>query len=253
MNISSYGLTSVGKVREHNEDSFAVVDEQKIFVVADGMGGHAAGEVASQIATETVVDFIKAMDEDATWPFDSAPNLSFEGNKLSTAIRMGNRKVAKAVEENPAYMGMGTTLVSLFIKGKTAYIGHVGDSRVYLFRNNNLFCLTVDHSWVNTQLQTGAITPEMAEKHPLRNVITRALGSDEDVKVDIIESPLMKEDVFILCSDGLNSMLSDDDIQNIITENFDDVERASKELVDVANDRGGEDNITVVLVKINEL
>ncbi len=253
MNISSCGTTSVGRVREHNEDNFCIEEGHNIFVVADGMGGHAAGEVASKIAVETVVDFLRNMDEDATWPFDSKPDLSFEGNKLATAIRMGNRRVAKAVEENSAYMGMGTTLISLFIKGKTAYIGHVGDSRAYLIREGNLDCLTMDHSWINSQLQAGAITAEMARKHPLRNVITRALGSDEDVAVDIIEKPLRKGDMYLLCSDGLNSMLSDEDILDIIMKNQNDVRAASSQLIDSANNKGGEDNTTVILVKINEL
>lgn len=252
MKTRSHGISSVGKVRDHNEDAFLIKTDENIYVVADGMGGHAAGEVASDIAVRTVSGFIHNMDEDSTWPFDTDPGLSHEGNRLATAIRMGNRRVVQAVEKNAAYTGMGTTLVSLFLKSGIAYIGHVGDSRAYLVRGGDISRLTVDHSWVNTQIQAGTMTPETAKTHPLRNVITRALGSEEDVSVDIIEIPVEEEDTYILCSDGLSSMLEDREILRIMEEGGDDIALSCEKLVDAANEKGGEDNITVVIVKVDE-
>jgi protein phosphatase len=257
MNICAYGTTTEGLVREHNEDCFSVDEAQRLFVVADGMGGHAAGEVASRLAVETVKEFLESADEEATWPYESNPRLSLEGNKLAQAIRIANRRVLDEVKKNERYRGMGTTLVALTVRpdeanSEHAYIGHVGDSRTYRIRDGKLEQLTSDHSWISAQVESGAISTEAARRHPLRNVITRALGSDEEVEADIIECDVQPGDLFILCTDGLNTMITDEEILKRALASANDLEAMCASLVEGANEAGGEDNTTVVMVSVEE-
>lgn len=254
MRIVSKGVSDVGRKREANEDCFATVPEDSLFVVADGMGGHAAGEVASRLAVTAIADFIASTRRDAevTWPYDYDVTMSVEGNRLKTAIRLANQKILDTISHKKELEGMGTTLVSTLIADGRACVGHVGDSRAYLIRNGAISQLTSDHSWVNEQVKLGFLTRSDAGRHPFRNVVTRALGSKEDVMVDVAEQDLKAGDFLLLCSDGLNTMLDDERIVRLVTENGGDVEAAAKALIAGANENGGEDNVTVILIKIEE-
>jgi protein phosphatase len=249
--ISCEVLTDVGRKRKGNEDSHAVSPEHDLYVVADGMGGHAAGEVASKIAVEAIVEFVAltAGNEEITWPFGLDETISYDGNRLKTAIRHANGKVLEATRESAELEGMATTVAAILVDGDVANLAHVGDSRIYRWSEGEMTLLTSDHSWVNEQIQTGVISPEQARSHPLRNVVTRALGGRTDLLVDIQALTLKSGDVLLACSDGLTTMIPDEDIAAILDRSQGDIARAARELVDEANERGGEDNITVLLLK----
>jgi len=254
MKVAHKGLSDVGRKREHNEDSFAVIPEDNLFLVADGMGGHAAGEVASRIAVNAIADFIASTRKDAeiTWPYEYDTNLSVASNRLKTAIRLANQRILDTIAERRDLEGMGTTLVSVLLSDGKACIGHVGDSRSYLVRDGQLTQLTGDHSWVNEQVKLGFLTKEDAVRHPFRNVVTRALGSKEDVQVDLSEKALQAKDTLLLCSDGLNTMVDDNTIVDLLARANGDVETAARNLIAKANEGGGEDNVTVILMHIIE-
>jgi len=251
MIVDSRGLTDVGRKREANEDSYAIVPEDRLFVVADGMGGHAAGEVASQLAVTALSEFIASTrrDSEITWPYEYDPAIPMEGNRLKTAIRLANQRILDAISRKKELEGMGTTLVGLVVSGARAFVGHVGDSRAYLVREGAITQITSDHSWVNEQVKLGFLSRGDAVRHPFRNVVTRALGSRDDVVVDISEHPLHVEDRIILCSDGLNTMLDDNAILETVLSHGGDLDAAVKALVSTANQNGGEDNVTVILVR----
>ena len=254
MKITYQAVSDVGRKRKGNEDSLFVNPEQNLFVVADGMGGHAAGEVASRVAVESINEFVclTSGDEEITWPFGLDQNMSYDGNRLKTAVRYANRKVLEAMKERAEYEGMATTVAAVLVDGEEANLAHVGDSRVYLFRAAALEQLTSDHSWVNEQLQSGVISPDQARSHPLRNVVTRALGGKPDLQVDMQQHKLQAGDLLLLCSDGLTTMVPDDEIARVLREAGGDVPKASQDLVAEANSRGGEDNITVLLIQFQE-
>ena len=254
MKISYQALTDVGKKRKGNEDSLFVNAEQNLFVVADGMGGHAAGEIASKIAVDAINEFIclTGGDEEITWPFGLDENISYDGNRLKTAIRFANKKVLDATREKSEYEGMATTVAAVLVDDAVANLGHVGDSRVYLFREGAASQLTSDHSWVNEQVKLGFLTKTDASRHPFRNVVTRALGSKDDVAVDLTEQGLKHGDYLILCTDGLNTMVDDETIARTVTRHGGNVEAAAKDLVQTANENGGEDNVTVILIRFEE-
>jgi len=254
MKIVYHALSDVGRKRKGNEDSYFVNPEQNLFVVADGMGGHAAGEVASKVAVESINEFVcmTSGDEEITWPYGLDENMSYDGNRLKTSIRYANNKVLTATKDSVEYEGMATTVVAVLVDGHTANLAHVGDSRIYLFRNGTMTQLTSDHSWVNEQLQGGMLTAEQARTHPLRNVVTRALGGRPDLDVEMAVHEALPGDMLLLCSDGLTTMVVDAEISRIVTEGGGDVEVTAKNLVAEANARGGEDNITVVLLKFQE-
>ena len=251
MKISYEAITDVGRKRKGNEDSVFVNPESNLFVVADGMGGHAAGEVASRLAVDAINDFIvlTSGDDEITWPFGLDENMSYDGNRLKTAVRFANKKVLEATRERTEYEGMATTVAAVLVDGDSANLSHVGDSRVYLMRGEVLTQLTSDHSWINEQIQTGVISADQARSHPLRNVVTRALGGKPDLQVDMQVHRMRENDILLLCSDGLTTMLPDDEIARVMRENDEDVAHAARALVDAANARGGEDNITVLLLK----
>jgi PPM family protein phosphatase len=254
MKITYKAVSDVGRKRKGNEDSLFVNPEQHLFVVADGMGGHAAGEIASKVAVESINEFVclTGGDEEITWPFGLDENISYDGNRLKTAIRYANRKVLEATKEKSEYEGMATTVAAVLVDGDTANLGHVGDSRVYLVRDAEITQLTSDHSWVNEQIQTGVISPDQARTHPLRNVVTRALGGKPDLQVDMQQHKAKAGDILLLCSDGLTTMITDEDIARIVREAGGDVEKAAQALVASANAKGGEDNITVLLIRFDE-
>lgn len=254
MKISYEAITDVGRKRKGNEDSVFVNPEQNLFVVADGMGGHAAGEVASRLAVDAINDFIELTggDDEITWPFGLDDTMSYDGNRLKTAVRFANKRVLESTKERSEYEGMATTVAAVLLEGDAANLAHVGDSRVYLLRDSELVQLTSDHSWINEQIQSGVISADQARSHPLRNVVTRALGGKPDLQVDMQVHPMAPEDVLLLCSDGLTTMLPDEEIARVLGDNVHDISRAARALVDAANAKGGEDNITVLLLKFED-
>ena len=252
--ITCEALSDVGRKRKGNEDALILNEEQKLYVVADGMGGHAAGEVASRVAVEAIAEFVALTggNQEITWPFGLDDSISYEGNRLKTAVRHANSRVLEATRESAEYEGMATTVAAVLVDGDTANLAHVGDSRIYLYHGGTIEQLTRDHSWVNEQIETGAISPEQARSHPLRNVVTRALGGRADLLVDIQSRRMTPGDILLLCSDGLTTMVHDAEIARILGEAGGDVQKAAAALVREANDKGGEDNITVLLLKFEE-
>ncbi len=250
MEIKAYGLTHVGRQRQHNEDSYLVADEAKLFLVADGMGGHAAGEIASRIAVDSISEFIlHTKEDDGTWPHAYDEHYKRSTNRLMAAVRLANTRVLEAMRKDARLRGMGTTVVACLAEGETLSVAHVGDSRAYMIRDNHLQRITNDHSWVFEQVQAGMLTEAEAEKHPLRNVITRALGGALQVNPDASEIEVKEGDVFLLCSDGLTGMVPEEQILKVVTEHNGDLEKACQKLIDEANERGGLDNVTAILVK----
>jgi protein phosphatase len=254
MKLSYQAVTDVGRKRKGNEDALFMNPEQRLFVVADGMGGHAAGEVASKIAVDSINEFVTLTggDEEITWPFGLDESISYDGNRLKTAIRHANRRVLEATREKTEYEGMATTVAAVLVDGDLANLGHVGDSRIYLWSDGEFSQLTSDHSWVNEQIQNGVLSADQARNHPLRNVVTRALGGKLELSVDMQVRKMAGGEMLLLCSDGLTTMVPDEDIKQLLEEAGGDVDKAAHALVDEANARGGEDNITVVLLKFEE-
>lgn len=252
MKIEAVGKTDIGMKRQKNEDAFFVDNENHIYIVADGMGGHAAGEQASRTAVETIIEFMRMArnDVDITWPGVMDESRPYIENTLRAAFALAHKKIIEATQANPEWLGMATTVVSTMIdpETKTAYIAHVGDSRAYLIRNRRIIQITQDHSWVNEQIRAGLITQEEARNHRLRNVVTRALGGPQEPLVDITEETLHPGDMLILCTDGLTGPVEDHEILRIVLENTDDLEKAATSLINRANELGGPDNITVILI-----
>src|SRR3984893_8918491 len=250
MQVKAYGLTHVGRQRQHNEDSFRVEDDAKLFLVADGMGGHAAGEVASRIAGDSISEFIlHSKTDDGTWPHAYDEHYRRTSNRLMAAVRLANTRVLEAMRKDARLRGMGTTVVAAISDDNVMSVAHVGDSRAYLIRDGPLSRLTNDHPWVFEQVQAGMLTEAEAEKHPLRNVITRALGGALSVNPDAAEVESQAGDVYLLCSDGLTGMVPEEEILRVVTRNHDDLDKACQQLIDTANERGGLDNVTAILVQ----
>ena len=251
MKLTSAGMTHVGMKRTHNEDSLRLFREQNLFVVADGMGGHASGEVASQLSVETLANFYRATaeDEDVTWPFKMEKGLEYEENRVATGIKLSNRRIYDAACRDSKLTGMGTTLVAAAFSEGRCHIGHVGDSRVYRLRDSVLTQLTEDHSLLNDYIKFKKLTPEEIEAFPHKNVIVRALGMRETVQVDIVKEFPKHRDVFMLCSDGLSGMLTDNAMCELLVRTGDDLDEKCQALIDAANKNGGTDNITVILVR----
>jgi PPM family protein phosphatase len=252
MRAIAAGLSDVGLQREHNEDSYVVLKEYDLFVVADGMGGHRAGDVASKLATETISEFFKSTaNDDVTWPFHFDTNLSEEENRLLTGIRVANRQIFERSTRSREYHGMGTTVVGAMFsprKGRM-YIGHVGDSRCYRVRDGAIQLLTRDHSLINDYLLAMPdLTEEQRSELP-KNVITRALGMQDQVVVDLQHDDPRPGDVYVLCSDGLSGMVTDEEILKLVSASA-DIREACTSLIAKANEHGGEDNVTAVLIKI---
>jgi serine/threonine protein phosphatase PrpC len=254
MKIAYKAVTDVGRKRKGNEDSIVANPEQRLFIVADGMGGHAAGEIASKVAVDSINEFVclTSGDEEITWPFGLDDTISYDGNRLKTAVRFANRKVLEATKEKSEYEGMATTVAAVLVDAKVANLAHVGDSRIYLFRDGNLEQLTSDHSWVNEQLQSGIISAEQARTHPLRNVVTRALGGKADLQVDMQTHDIRPGDILLVCSDGLTTMVPDEHIARVLSQAEGDLDKGADGLVAEANARGGEDNISVLLLSFQE-
>lgn len=254
MRVEFKGQTDVGRKRGHNEDCFLVVPEFNLCMVADGMGGHSAGEVASQMAVQSVAEFFRDTEEDSdvTWPFKEDRGISEDENRIATGVKLANLRIHESAAANPNQRGMGTTIVSMFFRNRFGVIGHVGDSRVYRLRGEALEMLTEDHSLLNDYLKMKELTPEEIENFPHKNVIVRALGMKESVQVDVIRSDVRNGDIYMLCSDGLSGMINDGEIAEIMRRHRDDLDACAQALIDASNAAGGNDNITCVLARISD-
>ena len=245
------GETDVGKTRDHNEDNFYLPTEERFAIVADGMGGHAAGEVAAQIAVDTIVEYFRntAEDQDVTWPYKIGHGRLSE-NRLVTSIMLSNQRIHEQAKENLAAKGMGTTVVSILFEEDYALLAHVGDSRIYRIRQTEIVQVTEDHSFLNDYAKMKGITLAEAEQTVHQsNIVSRALGMRPMVKVDVIRVNPSVGDVFLLCTDGLSDMISDEMIHRIVISEP-KLDRTCELLIDAANEAGGKDNITVILARV---
>ncbi|WP_428268223.1 Stp1/IreP family PP2C-type Ser/Thr phosphatase [Haliangium sp.] len=251
MRVRFAGATDIGRKRSHNEDSVSLPADTCLAIVADGMGGHASGELASKIAVETIVRHFRqtANAQTLTWPYKVDRGTRSDVNRLTTAIMLANIEICEHAHRESHTKGMGTTVVALHLLDDTAIIGHVGDSRVYLYRDRTLSQLTEDHSLINDYIKMKRVTAEEAENWRHKNVIVRALGMKESVQVDIISESPRVGDVYLLCSDGLSGMITDDHMAAVLAAES-DLEAAVQRLIDDANEAGGIDNITAVLARI---
>jgi protein phosphatase len=255
MRLAAIGATDVGRKRTQNEDAFLVLQEEQLFCVADGMGGHASGEVASRIAVEEMAEFFRltGRDEEVTWPFREDRARSYDENRLAVAVKLANLRIFERARSDGKMAGMGTTLVCAhFTRGDRLLIGNVGDSRAYLFQQGALRQLTEDHSLLADYIRQSNPSPEEIEAFPHKNVIVRALGMRETVEVDLVHESAREGDVLLLCCDGLSGMLPDEAIADLLRGSRGDLRRANQALIDAANEAGGGDNITSVLVQVLE-
>jgi serine/threonine protein phosphatase PrpC len=250
MHVVSAGLTDVGRKRNHNEDSFLIDEELSLFVVADGMGGHAGGGTASRIAVETIDRELRRSRDGGDNPFKGETNLQDSPlpEFLRNAVERACIEIFKAAQDDPRLNGMGTTVISLLVRGNHALFAHVGDSRAYLVRGDLIQQISEDHSLVNEQIKAGMITPEEAKHSRYKNIITRSVGFEEEVQVDVMGLLTENNDHFILCSDGLANLVEDKEIREIVLS-CTDLKDAPKRLIEMANECGGDDNITVIVVK----
>jgi PPM family protein phosphatase len=250
MNIAARGQTDVGQKRDHNEDSFLVDDHLRLFVVADGMGGHAGGGTASRLAVETIQARMRAVYEADPEVF-TRPRPLEEGplrDVLREAVESACHSIYRAAQGDPALAGMGTTVTAAVVSGANAYVAHVGDSRCYLVRHEHIYQVSEDHSLVNEQLKAGAITPDEARHSRFKNIITRSVGFEADVTVDMMGVEVERGDRLVICCDGLSNLVEDDEILEVASES--PLEDAPGRLIALANERGGDDNITVIVVHV---
>lgn len=248
--IYSWGLTDVGMKRDHNEDSYLLAPDLNLFVVADGMGGHAGGEMASGIAVRTVEQHVREqralVDPEVQHEHDIQH--SPVAKLLSDSVRRACNAVYSKSQQVLELQGMGTTTIAILFHDRHAFVAHVGDSRCYLMRDGRIMQLSEDHSLVNEQLRAGLITEAQARQSRFKNIITRSVGFDADVEVDMIAVETKAGDAFLVCSDGLCNLVSDAEMNEVVHDNL--LHRAPEVLVDMANERGGDDNITVVMAYV---
>ena len=251
MRVRFAGDTNVGMKRAHNEDSFYLPESERLAIVADGMGGHASGEVASRMAVDTIVGFFREteQEQELTWPFKIDRGNRHDINRMVTAIKLANLKIHQEAQRNPACHGMGTTVVSTLFLDRALIVGHVGDSRLYRLREGMFDQLTEDHSLLNDYIKMKHLTPEEVAAFPHKNVIVRALGMKPSVQVDVLVDQPRLGDVYVVCSDGLSSMVGDPEIAAILGEEP-DLDRLCDRLIALANGNGGLDNVTVVAVRL---
>ncbi len=248
--FAAFGATDIGRRRETNQDAFLVDSDLALFIVADGMGGHAGGGTASRLAVETIHDEMArartnrpdAFQESSALESSPLPDL------LGQAVEAGCARIYRRSREDPSLAGMGTTATLLLLNGLNAFVAHVGDSRLYLVRGGDIWQITEDHSLVNEQIKAGVLTPEEARRSQLKNVITRSVGFEEDVLVDLLGLSVRGDDTFIVCCDGLSNMVEDAEIAAAVQR--EPLADLPARLIALANDRGGDDNITVVAVRI---
>jgi len=244
------GRTDVGCVRANNEDNFGYDSRYGIFVVCDGMGGQAAGEVASKMGVDIVLDYFRKLGPAAQVQTATGPQNS-GAQSLASAIQLANRTIFHAGQDQSGRGGMGSTIVAALVRGNSLSIAHVGDSRIYLVRHGLIQQLTQDHSLVMEQVRRGYITLEQAQKSEMQNIILRALGSEESVEADIDEMVILPGDLLLMTSDGLTRHLKDEEILSIVRRS-DDLKEACNQLVETARQRGGDDNITCLLLRMED-
>jgi len=250
MRFIAKGATDIGRLREANEDAFLIDEERRLYLVADGMGGHQGGGFASKKALELVLEELRGLEnsQEATQPLPQAEERTLTQIRLMRAFQRANQKLFEISLSQPQLRGMGTTLTGLQFDERYANIAHIGDSRAYLIREGKIQQLTEDHSWVQEQVKLGFLTEEEAQNHPLKNIITRSMGHERDIEVDLGKVEYQPADKYLLCSDGLTNMLSDQEILEIIQSH--PLEKAIEQLILRANEEGGYDNITVILVEV---
>jgi len=251
--IVSNGLSDVGRVRTNNEDSFRIVEGLNLFILSDGMGGEAHGEVASAMAVEVIDKYCATEKEDsAATVMDAAPaNWSSQSRRLKNAVAQANFQIYQSAQKNPEQRGMGATVTAVWLKDSLLSIAHVGDSRAYLLRSGNLQQLTNDHSLVAEQVRRGLITPQQAEESDMQSVLLRALGAHPEVEVDVDEVEIIPRDVLLLCSDGLTRMVTEPEIAGTLQAETVPAAAAEK-LIGLANENGGVDNVTVIVVRFED-
>jgi protein phosphatase len=254
MRVRFSGDTHIGMKRKHNEDSFILPDFERIAVVADGMGGHASGEVASNMAVEAVAAYMKSTQDQAptTWPFKLDNGLRYETNRLVVGIKHANQRIYETAQRNEEQHGMGTTIVGALVLDDRVVVAHVGDSRCYKLRRQQLLQLTEDHSLLNDYLKMKRLSGEEVGRFQQKNVIVRALGMKEAVQVDTLVDIPQLHDIYMLCSDGLTGMVPDPLIAEILSSEP-DIDAAVERLIRAANQAGGVDNITCILARIEPL
>jgi PPM family protein phosphatase len=250
LRIETGARTDLGRVRKNNEDYYQIESGLNLYVLSDGMGGQAHGEVASALAVQTVVNHCRQGENSRTTPIfgEPQPDVCERTNRLVSAIHLANRKVFEAANANPQQQGMGTTIVAAWIDGQKLSLAHVGDSRAYLLRAGSLDQLTADHSLVAEKVRIGILTPQEADSSELQSVLTRAVGTNADVQVDSNEQILLSGDTLLLCSDGLTRMVTDPEIASTLLTST-SAQEAADRLVDLANEYGGIDNITVIVLR----
>lgn len=248
MNLTAVGKTDRGLVRVNNEDELYLDEKLGLLVAADGMGGHASGEVASKLAVNVIRDYFQGSQKLIG---RSNPAYSEATNKLNCAIRLANQAVYEVAQSSPVLKGMGTTIVAVLLTGNKLSIAHIGDSRAYLIRAGNIDQLTDDHSMVNEQVRHDIITKEEADKSEMKNILTKALGISAKMEADLDELTMFDNDILFLCTDGLSNMVTDEAVLKIISQ-AGDFSAACDSLINVANKNGGKDNITVVIGHIQK-
>jgi serine/threonine protein phosphatase PrpC len=252
MRVVAWGLTDTGCKREHNEDSLLLDTDINLYGVADGMGGHAAGDRASNMAVSVLKEEMHTTDfavELVAHPKGAEPGLDDGlGQRLAEAARNASRRIYDTAQQDPSAQGMGTTLTSILLHGGRAYIAHVGDSRCYLFRDGRIDQLTVDHSWIEEQVRAGYMTREEAEESALKHVVTRSVGFEREVEVDVMAMPALMGDCYLLCSDGLSNYLTEAQLRGYLIRGY--YSEVPRRLVETAKALGGEDNVTVVVVYV---
>lgn len=247
--FDAFGVSETGSVRPVNEDACLVDPVLGLFVVADGMGGHAAGEIAARLAVDSVHEFIRrsALPDDLTWPIGIDPALSLAGNRVRTAIHLANGRVLDAAAAEDAYAGMGTTLVCALLNGGTLSVGHVGDSRLYLWAAGVLRALTRDDTWEASMVAAGS-DPRQAAEHPMRNVLTNVIGSPKPIAIHVDEQPIGPGDAILLCSDGVHGPVGDPDLTRLMATR-DDARTTAAAIVRAALLAGSRDNLTALVVR----
>lgn len=252
MHITYGACSHVGMKRDHNEDSYMIYPEQHVFVVCDGMGGHASGEVASKLACDEIKQFYEmtGKDQEATWPFKLDKTNTYDENRISVAVKLANQSVHERSQTDPKCRGMGTTFVGMsFTDEGKAIVAHAGDSRAYLFRKGELKRITIDHSLVEEYVRMGRLTEEEAKNFPQKNIILRALGQQPKLDVEVNTHVPQDGDIFLICSDGLSGMIDDDRMREILRAKGGDLDGCSQAMIDAANAAGGLDNVTCVLAR----
>jgi serine/threonine protein phosphatase PrpC len=251
--VRAFGLSDTGPVRKVNEDTFISDPEFGLFAVADGMGGHAAGEVASRLAIEAAQAFIRRSRDsmEISWPCGLDRQLSLDGNRLKTAVHLANRRVFRAAESHDDYTGMGTTIAAVLIGSTKVSIAHVGDSRIYHYAAGTLECLTEDDSWAATILQDPNATPKTLAAHPLRHVLTNVLGARDQTEIHVKELPRESAETLLLCSDGLHGVVDDEALRAILLQHA-EPEDAARSLVEAALQARTRDNVTALVIRCTD-